>query len=295
MNGKRPRRYAHPDNIYHYMASNRISESLVRLAMEPPFRLFARAAIKRFPCSIRTKAKWDAVDRPQYLVGVIAAADEAIREGVGDISVFEFGVAGGNGLLALENYSESVEKETGVRISVFGFDTGTGIPELCGDHRDHPDQWRPQDYPMEEEKLRSRLKPRTTLLIGDVAETVPRFVREKQAPSVGFVAVDVDLYSSTKHVLQLFLLPEKRMLRRVTMYFDDTDFIFNHRFAGELLAIHEFNSESRNVKIDRWRGIANRRVFAESPWLEKMYVAHDIEAIGRTQLRRAVASDLGLL
>ena len=39
------------------------------------------------------------------------------------------------------------------------------------------------------------------------------------------------------------------------MYFDDVKRIFNHRFAGELLAIDEFNAMNENVKIDRWRGI----------------------------------------
>jgi hypothetical protein len=28
-----------------------------------------------------------------------------------------------------------------------------------------------------------------------------------------------------------------------------------HRFAGELLAIEEFNARSKDVKIDRWRGL----------------------------------------
>ena len=48
---------------------------------------------------------------------------------------------------------------------------------------------------------------------------------------------------------------------------------------GELLAIDEFNAESGSVRIDKWRGLKKRRVFFESPWLDKMYVAHDVEAI----------------
>jgi hypothetical protein len=156
-------------------------------------------------------------------------------------------VAGGNGLLALEEYAAMVEKETAVKIAVYGFDTGAGIPEMCGDYRDHPDQWRPMDYAMDEQSLRQRLSNRTTLLIGNVAQTVPEFVDNLQHSPVGFIAIDLDLYSSTRDALQIFLLPGKRMLRKVAMYFDDINFIFNHKFAGELLAIDEFNDNNNVV------------------------------------------------
>jgi hypothetical protein len=265
-----------------------------RFAEEPPFRIFARAFIKTFSTSIRTKSRWDAVARPHYLVGVLAAADQALREGVSEISVIEFGVAGGNGLLALEEYATAVEKEAGVKIAVYGFDTGEGIPEMCGDYRDHPDQWKAMDYPMDEQLLRWRLSKRTTLLIGNVAQTVPEFVGNMQRSPVGFIAIDVDLYSSTRDALQIFSLPGKRMLRRAVMYFDDIDFFFNHKFAGELLAIDEFNAKNNTVKIDRWRGIANGRIFPEHPWIKKMYIAHDIHAISQVTLSRQSSSDLRL-
>jgi len=181
--------------------------------------------------SIRAKERWDAVERPHYLASVLAGAHQAIREGVPEISVFEFGVAGGNGLVALQSYAERVELETDVRIRVYGFDSGEGLPELCEDYRDHPDQWRPSDYRMDRAALERRLLPRTTLILGSIRDTVPRFVSEQRFPSVGFVACDVDLYSSTKDVLRLFTLPGRRLLRRVPMYFDDVDFFFNHSFA----------------------------------------------------------------
>jgi hypothetical protein len=225
---------------------------------------------------------------------VLSAADQALREGILAISVAEFGVAGGNGLVALDRYAAAVERETGVKISVYGFDTGIGIPQRYGDYRDHPDQWRPGDYSMDQQALRQRLSDRVTLVIGDVRETVPKFVSSAQHPPIGFVAVDVDLYSSTVDVLQIFALPGKRMLRRVAMYFDDIDFFFNHKFAGELLAIEEFNAANPSVKIDQWRGIRKDKVFPESPWLEKMFVAHDLSAIANVTLVRPPAADLRL-
>ncbi len=72
------------------------------------------------------KTRWDVAPRPQYLCGLLAAADEAIQENVREISAFEFGVAGGNGLLALSASGRAVEAETGVKTSVYGFDTGPG-------------------------------------------------------------------------------------------------------------------------------------------------------------------------
>lgn len=62
--------------------------------------------------------------------------------------------------------------------------------------------------------------------------------------------------------------------------------MFNHCFAGELLAIDEFNAKSWSVKIDRWHGIGSGRAFHESGWLKRMYVAHDLDAISGTVLQR---------
>jgi hypothetical protein len=247
--------------------------------------VFTKAAIKRLPVSIRTKARWDVASRPQYLAGVLAAADEAILEGVREISVFEFGVAGGNGLLALGEIAAAVESETGIRIVVYGFDNGCGLPDLTGDYRDYPDHWKPGDYPMDEEALRRRLLPNTRLLIGNVCDTIPKYLPSIAEP-VGFVAVDVDIYSSSRDVLRMFSRRDRNMLRRVFMYFDDIDLMFTHRFAGEQLAMDEFNCASAGVKIDSWRSIKKQRPFPEASWLNRMYIAHDLEAISQVRLSR---------
>lgn len=139
---------------------------------------------------------------------------------------------------------------------------------------------------MDEEALRARLSPRTTLIIGNVNETVAGFFDQFNPPPVGFVSFDVDLFSSTRDALQLFLRKEKRMLWHVPVYFDDIDFLFNHRFAGELLAIDEFNQQNDKVRIDKWYGVKMGRPFPERHFLEKMYVAHDCEAVGKVVLDR---------
>lgn len=267
---------------------------LARLAMEPPFRIAARALLRCLKVSARTRALWEISKRPAYLLGVVTAAEQARKQGVGEISVIEFGVAGGDGLVALQEEADLVERETGIRIKVYGFDAGPrGLPEFIGDHRDHPDAWKPGDYPMDVQALRSRLTRRTSLILGNVRDTIQGFYRHYQPPPVGFVSFDLDLYSSTRDALQVFALPDKRMLRNVPVYFDDIEFLFNHRFAGELLAIEEFNRNNAQVKIDRWHGVRKNRPFPERPFLDKMYVAHDLEAISRATLsREAVALPL---
>jgi hypothetical protein len=104
------------------------------------------------------------------------------------------------------------------------------------------------------------------------------------------VSFDLDLYSSTRDALKLFRAEGKKMLWHVPLYFDDIDFLFNHKFAGELLAIDEFNETNSQVKIDRWYGVRSGRPFPERSFLEKLYVAHDLEAISRASLGRDVAT-----
>jgi hypothetical protein len=255
------------------------------LASEPPFRLAIKAVARLLPVSMRTKDRWGAADRPQYLAGVLYAADQAKREGRGEVAVLEFGVAEGYGLLVLQRHAEAVERETGIRIRVYGFDTGQGLPVGTGDYRDHADVWRAGDYRMDVPRLKVQLdQNRTILVLGDVRETASRQVIPEP---LGFMAMDLDFYSSTVEALRVLCRPDVAKLRRVAMYFDDLSEHYNHRFAGELLAIEEFNRNSPNVKIDRWRGL--HRPFDQAPWLEAMYMAHDLAAISEARLTRPSA------
>ena len=259
----------------------RFSSVLKQIAKEPPFRLLVKLLLTMFATSVRTKANWDVSPRPAYLVGVLSAADEAARVGISEISVIEFGVAGGEGLLALQEIADAVEAETRIRIVVYGFDTGKGLPDSGGDFRDHPDCWKAGDFPMDELRLKQFLSSRSTLVVGDVADTVPTFVQKTRRSPIGFIAVDLDLYSSTCAALQILTIPGKQMLLHVPIYFDDVAELHSHRFAGELLAIEEFNAGNGTVKIDQWRGITDDRAFPESGWLKRMYLAHDLKAISK--------------
>ncbi len=258
---------------------------LRRLAAEPPFRLFVKHALALLPCSVETRARWDLSARPHYLVGTLFAAQRARVQGIREISVIEFGVAAGNGLLALQAEAEAVERATGVAIRVYGFDAGPGgLPTFCGDYRDHPDMWMPGDYPMDVDALRPKLAPRTTLILGDIRENIERFREEYDPSPIGFLSIDVNLYSSTAAALRaLDLCP---ILRYVAIYCDDIDLLQCHRWAGELLAIEEFNQKHANLKIDRWAGLRNDRPFPERPWIDRMFICHDLVSISECVLNR---------
>jgi hypothetical protein len=255
------------------------------MAMEPPLRDVIWFLLFLLPAPIRWKALWGATQMAQYLVGVLAAADEAHREGVDAISVIEFGVASGEGLRLLEKHADAVERATGVRIAVFGFDTGTGLPAPIGDYRDHPDIWQPGEFQMAHSSLAEKLTNRTKLVLGNVQTTVPLFVAEGTAPPVGFISFDLDFYSSTCDALKVLSLPGKRTLNRVFLYFDDINNYWSHSYAGERLAIREFNEANESIKIDRWFGINVWRPFQEQqPRLRQMFIAHDLEAISKSRV-----------
>jgi hypothetical protein len=212
---------------------------------------------------------------------MLRAADQAKSQGVQEVGVVEFGVARGTGLLEMQKYADMVEKETGVRILVYGFDSGSGLPDFCGDYREHPEIWAPGDFPMDEVRLRRELSDRTQLVLGNVKDTVPEFVQSQQKCPIGFIAIDVDLFTSTRDALKILSEPGKSVLQRVILYFDDTETLLYHRFAGEYLAIEDFNEHNELVKIDRWRGLHYHRPFPDQRWIMRMWVAYDLDAMSK--------------
>jgi hypothetical protein len=225
--------------------------------------------------SFPERMRLDLSPRPHYAFGVYSAAKQAQRLGLDAISVIEFGVAGGSGLVALERIAEQVEADTGVQIAVYGFDSGAGMPAPL-DYRDLAHVWGGGFYHMDVELLRGRLT-RANLLLGDVAETVPQAVADAAMPPLGFVSFDLDYYSSTKTAFGIFEKPADCRLPRVYCYFDDItgpDFACMTEHFGELLAIREFNEEHDPGKISKvenlWTTRANR-----APWNEQIYVFHD--------------------
>jgi len=110
------------------------------------------------------KVEFDLVLRAQYAFGVLSAAKRALQYGIKEITVIEFGVSSGAGLLNMSSLSEHAERATGVKIRVAGFDSGAGMPAPL-DFRDHPDMYVRGDFPMDFAKLRQKLPARTSLII----------------------------------------------------------------------------------------------------------------------------------
>src|SRR5207249_780992 len=95
-------------------------------------------------------------DRADYVWGALQGVNLAKVLGFKRVSVIEFGVAGGNSLVALERAAEHLEKIFGIEIEVHGFDAVGGMPDTR-DPRDAPNLWEPGFYPMDREKLERRL------------------------------------------------------------------------------------------------------------------------------------------
>lgn len=215
----------------------------------------------------------DCATRPQYVWGVVQGTALAKVLGISRISVIEFGVAGGSGLIALECIAQAVSKLTGIDIDVCGFDTGTGLPPPA-DVRDQPNMWYGGQLPMDKQKLLSRLN-RAKLYLGPVKNTLKTFINEDPAP-VAFASFDMDLYTSTRDSFEVFDADYKHLLPRVISYFDD---IFGHTyndFCGERLAISEFNSRNGSKKMCPVYGLRYfiPRTQFSALWPDGMYYTH---------------------
>lgn len=211
--------------------------------------------------------------RANYTWSVLHAASIARRTGRPSVGVAEFGVAGGNGLVALERAAAAVESELGVGIDVYGFDTGEGLPPPR-DYRDAPFIMDGGDFPMDLDLLRSRLS-RAELLLGDVSETIPAFLASDRTP-LGFISFDLDYYSSTRDALAILRADADRLLPRALCYFDDTHGYPWGDFNGARLAIEEYNGADEKRKLAQLHGLrfllpGSER---EERWPEAMYLAH---------------------
>jgi hypothetical protein len=211
--------------------------------------------------------------RPPYIWGTLHGAHMARALGIPRVSVIEFGVAGGNGLVALDRIGLRVEEICAVGIDVYGFDTGHGLPRPR-DYRDSPNLYSEGLFSMDRHKLEARLT-RARLILGLIRETVEEFIRSGPAP-VAFVSVDLDYYSSTMEAFKLLEADHRVLLPRIHMYFDDIMGYTWSDFTGERLAIQEFDATHAMRKISRVYGLKwfVPRDQSEAIWLEQFYMAH---------------------
>lgn len=184
--------------------------------------------------------------RMHYAVCIMAAARMAQERGLQSISILEFGVAEGNGLLDAQFHAREIGRILGIEIEVYGFDLGDGLPKSEENIDDMVHIFVEGAYKMDYSNLRERLLENTSLILGDIKETLPQFIDKYSPAVIGAVFIDVDYYSSTKHILEwLADYPDKKMfLPRIPMYFDDISDLYEG--IGEAKAIREFNLKNEN-------------------------------------------------
>lgn len=223
--------------------------------------------------NIRLKIKYDLVPRESYAYGILAAADLAKSHKINKISIIEFGVASGNGLLNMCYIADKVTKLTGVEFEIFGFDTGEGMPAPL-DYRDHPEKYFTGDYPpINQENLLKSLPENAKLILGDIINSMEEIEKQITHP-IAFVSVDVDYYYSTVDCLKIFEKNKNLYLPYVFTYFDDIYNIDHNDYCGELLAINEFNMRNTLRKISKATMLNQTRIFRRSPWSHQIYLTH---------------------
>ncbi len=220
---------------------------------------------------IRNESQPLGIKYRHYLLGLAYGVKEAIICGNERLAAVEFGVFYGAGLLEMCKAAAFFRDEFGLDIQVYGFDGGVGLPRLTGDYRDQPEMFVPGDFKMpDQQALRAQLPAFCELVIGEVGETVQTFEPRLEDRVVIFAAYDLDLYSSTVRALPFLTYRPELYLPAVPMFFDDNGkTITQCEWAGEELAIHEFNSAHAMRKIER----KDRHMW----WLLNMFVLHVLD------------------
>lgn len=226
--------------------------------------------------NVSRKIDYDLIPRQPYAFGLQQAFEfaspERDRLGVKRLVFIEFGVASGAGLLNMCRVGAALSRHCGMPCRVFGFDTGAGMPPPV-DYRDHPEKYLDGDFvPHDIDALQRSLPDNAEILYGPVAETVQSLGdRLEPGDVIGFVSIDVDYWSSTLDCMKLFDNPAISFLPRTPVYFDDVNNLDHHPYAGELLAIEEFNRAHDHTKLSKMNQIRNWRLFKNALWLDQMY------------------------
>ena len=213
--------------------------------------------------------------RNHYALSLLHGILQAQHCGYNKITAIEFGVGGGEGFASLIDAASRFRALFNIEIEVIGFDTCTGLPAIK-DYRDHPEVWHAGQFVTHNvQNLISQLPSWARLIIGNIADTLPLYMElfKKSNSRLGFVSLDVDLYSSTVPTLEIFKLPANLYVPAVPMYVDDVNWLITFsKFTGEQLAIDEFNQQNTLRKIE------SKEIFE----IENFHVCHIFDHPVRT-------------
>jgi hypothetical protein len=227
--------------------------------------------------SFRQKVKWDLVVRQQNAFSILKAADQAKVLGFEKVTLVEFGVATGAGLMNMAKIAERVTKATGIHFKIYGFDTGKGMPP-ARDYRDHPDMYGEGDFVMDVERLRRTLPANVELRLGPISDTVQAFLADLPANEpIGYVVVDVDYYYSAVDALGVLAGTPQRYLPLTPVYLDDIWCERHNSACGELLAVAEFNRDHPLRRIERHPFLEQSRIFRRARWLGQVFYCHVLD------------------
>lgn len=225
------------------------------------FKFFHKNNLEKFFDLIKNGS----IPRPHYALGLILAAHQAKELGYKKISVIEFGCWDCDGLIDLENYINDIKNFIDIDFSVYGFDLGDGHPDYNNDSRDRHYELSKGDYPF---KKKDNLKKLTIskLILGDVKNTIVNFTKNEnisEAP-IGFISLDLGLYTSTNNALKLLNEDSKFFLPRAIIYSDNNYFVLDNE--GDRLAINDFNLNSKK-KISQITELAEQLSMSWPKWI----------------------------
>lgn len=157
-------------------------------------------------------------------------------------SIIECGVSGGFSLMTWAKLSAVLEPNNLTR-RVYGFDTFSGLAAISP--HDHSPDGMPERGDLaglSHQELEQLIEvfdddrflghiPKVELIHGDITDTVPEFVADRQHLVVSLLFLDCDLYEPTKVALEHFV---PRMPRGAVVAFDELD---NPIWPGETKAL----------------------------------------------------------
>lgn len=256
-------------SIYYHLKTSFLSPLPIRIyVLQILMRKFKLGTFEQ-------RLKYDAIAYPGYAYGMYSAALQARSLGLKKISAIEFGVATGSGLIEMEKHAIEIYNSTGVEFEIYGFDSAKGLPKPT-DYKDQGYFWSESFFPMDQKKLENNLNF-SKLILGEIGSTIKTFVKNKVTFPIGFIAFDLDYYSSTKASFEIFKLKDDLLLPRVECYMDDvgsTELLIASKGTGVLKAIEDFNNSNRKEeKIFKKEGVSQFRIFPLF-WNEKIYVFH---------------------
>lgn len=159
-------------------------------------------------------------------------------------SIFECGVLFGGGLFAFANFSAALEPVNAQR-RIVGFDTFKGLPSIHEKDKSNAPSSKLHERAMAVDSYEDLLKcikvfdmnrflnhlPKVELVKGDVATSMPKYLRDNPHTLVSLLYLDMDLYSGTKAAIENCI---QRMPKGAIIAFDE---FACERWPGETVAL----------------------------------------------------------